>query len=210
MQVETMRQPKELRRREPDGRVRTCVGCRSGIARDDEDASFRVVLGSARADGLREVAVDLAGGSFGRGAHVHASRACIDKACAAGLSRAFRCGVAAEPGAVARDVALAADRRVQGLLLGARRAGLLSFGEDARRAIEAGAPLVIVARDAGQSALGGPVGAAIAGGRALAWETKEELGRLFGRELVAIVAVRHEVVARRIRGAARLAEAVTG
>jgi predicted RNA-binding protein YlxR (DUF448 family) len=202
-----MRDDKQGERRESS---RTCAGCRARITGDEIQSAFRVVLGLADPEGRHEVAVDLAGGSFGRGAHVHATPACIAKACAGGFARAFRRSVVAAPEGLAREVARSADRRVEGLLLGARRAGWLAFGEEARRAVEGKVPLVVVARDAGASALGGPFRDAVADGRVVAWKTKVELGHLFARELVAVVAVRHEAVAREIRHAIRLAENVGG
>jgi predicted RNA-binding protein YlxR (DUF448 family) len=203
--TETMRDDREQPRRENS---RTCVGCRARITGADLERSVRVVLGLAGPDGRHEVAVDLAGGSFGRGAHIHATSLCIAKACAGGFSHAFKCKVGADAAEVARTVVAASGRRIEGLLLGARRAGLLAFGEDAKQAVAGGAPLVLAARDAGESALGGPLRQAVADGRVLAWRTKEELGRLFSREVVAIVAVRHAAVAREIRSAATLAESV--
>ncbi len=191
----------------PRDHVRTCVGCRVRIGAD-EASSFGVVLGLADPSGRHELAVDLAGGSFGRGAHVHANAACLAKACAGGFSHAFRSKISSDEAAVRASVALASKRRIEGLLLGARRAGLLTFGEDARRAVSEGARLIVVARDAGASALGGPLRDAVAEGRVVAWGTKVELGLIFSREVVAIVAVRHESVAREIRRAARLAESV--
>ena len=207
MEVETMRDDKAVERRETS---RTCAGCRARITREDMESSFRVVLGLADPEGRHEVVVDLAGGSFGRGAHVHATSACVAKACAGGFSHAFRRPVGANVERVAVALVAAADRRVEGLLLGARRAGLLAFGEEAKRAAEGNVPLVIVAKDAGGSALGGSFRQAVADGRVVAWRTKAELGRLFSREVVAVVAVRHEAVAREIRSALRLAEGVGG
>jgi predicted RNA-binding protein YlxR (DUF448 family) len=176
---------------------RTCVGCHARIERVDGEGrdAFRVVL----AEG--SVAVDLAGSSFGRGAHVHASEACVAKACAGGFSKAFRCKVVADPEKLTEDVAAAGARRIEGLLLGARRAGHLAFGEEARGFSADETPLFIVARDAGPSALGGSLRQAVADGRVLPFGTKETLGKLFSRELVALVAVRHESVAREIRKA---------
>jgi predicted RNA-binding protein YlxR (DUF448 family) len=201
-----MRETQPRARREPS---RTCVGCHAPLVRGsaDEVPSFRLVLGLAEGvgDGARhEVGVDLAGSSFGRGAHVHASAACIAKACGGGLSKAFRRQVTADAEALARDVALAADRRIEGLLLNARRRGLLAFGEEARSTSDA--PLVVVACDAGGTALGGPLRQAVAEGRVLVWRSKAELGALFSRELVALVAVNNASVAREIRRAKTLAE----
>jgi predicted RNA-binding protein YlxR (DUF448 family) len=192
---------------------RTCVGCH---ARIDTDApananlgdAFRVVLGLVTEAQKHEVAVDLAGSSFGRGAHVHATAGCLAKACAGGFSKAFRRQVSAEPAKLVAEVARVAHQRIEGLLLGARRAGHLAFGEEAKGHSAEDTPLFLVARDAGGSALGGPLRHAVAEGRVLVWGTKESLGNLFSRELVALVAVRHESVAREIRKTSRLPESL--
>jgi predicted RNA-binding protein YlxR (DUF448 family) len=190
-------------RSEGEKPVRTCVGCHARFDAAERDGAIRVVLGLEER-GAHPVLVDLAGGSFGRGAHVHASSACLAKACAGGFSKAFRCAVKADATELARDIEKAASRRIEGLLLGARRAGFLAFGEDAKGHAADGTPLFLLATDAGPSASGGPIRQAIAEGRVLPWGTKESLGKLFSRELVAVVAVRHESVAREIRKASNL------
>jgi predicted RNA-binding protein YlxR (DUF448 family) len=215
MEATTMRQETNFRvRREPS---RTCAGCRTRIwlgkaagadsGRADREGSFRVVLGLSEG-GRHDVVVDIAGRSFGRGAHVHAQPACLAKACAGGFSRAFRRQVVIDAARLGRDVSAAADRRIEGLLLGARRAGLLEFGENAKGAEAANTPLFVVARDAGSSVLRGPLRQAVAEGRILGWRTQEALGALFSRQLVAIVAVRHAGVAREIRRACSLSESL--
>ena len=143
-----MSHPQPERRRAVS--TRTCVGCR---AHDDACATVRMVV----AEG--EVAFDLAGGAFGRGAHVHPRVDCLVRA-PRGLARAF-------PGALReRDVTAhelgsrlvaACDRRMAGLLLAARRIGALAVGADAaegawRRAAKATNLLLIVAVDAGNVA----------------------------------------------------------
>jgi predicted RNA-binding protein YlxR (DUF448 family) len=198
-------------------RSRTCVGCQEAVVRTEQDSMLRVVLGprlspqapgsSERGGGKYGVAVDVAASAFGRGAHVHAKRSCLAKACRGGFSRAFRCEVVADAKVLECDLETSLDRRIEGLLLGARRAGLLAFGEDAREAVQNGAPLVIVATDAGGSA-GRAVAHAVTEGRAMAWRTKVALGALFARSEVALVAVRHEAVANEIRRARSLAVSV--
>jgi predicted RNA-binding protein YlxR (DUF448 family) len=169
--------------------------------------SPRVASSNERAASRYGIAVDVAGSAFGRGAHVHANPGCLAKACRGGFSRAFRCEVVADAAMLAGDVAANMDRRIEGLLLGARRAGMLAFGEDAREAVQNGAPLVLVARDAGGSA-GRSVAQAMTEGRAMAWRTKAALGVLFARSEVALVAIRHEGVANEIRRARSLADSV--
>jgi hypothetical protein len=214
MENETRQEPTGASKRE---RSRTCVGCQARVVVGDHDSMLRVVLGprvssngpssNTREAGKYGVAADVAGSAFGRGAHVHANPACLAKACRGGFSRAFRCEVVADAAVLARDVATSIDRRVEGLLLGARRAGMLAFGEDAREAVQKGAPLALVACDAGASA-GRAVAQAVTEGRAVAWRTKATLGALFARGEVALIAVRHEAVANEIRRARSLADSV--
>jgi predicted RNA-binding protein YlxR (DUF448 family) len=186
---------------------RTCVGCHARIDAAERDGTVRFVCDPTEG----RVVVDLAGGSFGRGAHVHATRACLVKACSGGgFSKAFRCQVKADAGELAGEIQRAATRRIEGLLVGARRAGHLAFGEEAKGHGAGETPLFILATDAGPSASGGPLREAIAEGRVLPFGTKESLGHLFSRELVAVVAVRHESVAREIRKTSSLTESVGG
>jgi len=184
--------------------TRTCVGCGS---RDDAGEMVRLVV----ADG--EVAFDLAGGAFGRGAHVHARTACLAKA-PRGLSRAFRC----EVGISAKDLGLrlvaACDRRTGGLLLAARRQRAVAIGTDASLdALRGGAPLAIVALDAGAVVSSTEVARAVAEGCAVAWNTKNELGALLGAQSIAICAIRHEAIAtelKKVRAAAVAGASATG
>ncbi|HEX7600355.1 MAG TPA: DUF448 domain-containing protein [Polyangiaceae bacterium] len=179
---------------------RTCVGCGEKAA---ADAFVRLVLAP---DGA-SVAMDVSGSSFGRGAHVHPSEACLALACKGGLSRAFRTSVVAKASDLRRELVLALDRRAQGLLVGARRAGYLVFGADGVcEALAKGAPLAVVARDAAAAADRNEVRRAIADGRAVAFMTKESLGSLFGREEVAVLAVTHAGIAKTLSSCIRTAD----
>ena len=106
------------------------------------------------------------------------------------------------------------DRRLGGLLLAARRSRGLAIGADAAvEALAQGAPLAVVAVDAGSIAATAEVERAIAAGRAIAWSTKGDLGGLLGERSVAICAVRHEGIAdemKRVRAAANAGAAVAG
>ncbi len=196
------------RKRSP---TRTCVGC--GL-RDDASALVRLVV----SDG--EVAFDLAGGSFGRGAHGHARPECIAKA-PRGLARAFRAGVRLDAAELGRRLVSACDRRMQGLLLAAHRLRALAIGADrvggALRANRDGTDtgtLAVVAVDAGTVASSGNrvLAEAIAAGHAIAWSTKGELGGLLGEKAVAVCAVRHAGIAaelKRMRAAADAGVEVT-
>jgi predicted RNA-binding protein YlxR (DUF448 family) len=176
--------------------TRTCVGC--GL-RDDAAALLRLVVAED------EVAFDLAGGAFGRGAHLHARPACIGKA-PRGLARAFRGPVNLDVGVLAGRLGEACDRRMAGLLLAAHRSRALAIGADAAlSALEEGAPLAVVAVDAGTVATTVEVVRCVAAGRAIAWSTRSELGALFGERAVAICAVRHAGIGaelKRMRAAA--------
>ncbi len=171
---------------------RTCVGCGKHAA---ANALVRLVLSPSS-----EVVVDAAGGAFGRGAHVHAARACVEKACKGGLSRAFKKDVKADAKELAASIRDAFERRAVGLILGARRAGHLSIGGNE---VTASAPFVVVAADAGSIAE--KFERAIADGRAAVFGTKAGLGKMFGSGETAVFAVNHEGVARALQEALAIA-----
>jgi ribosomal protein L7Ae-like RNA K-turn-binding protein len=106
-----------------------------------------------------------------------------------------------EAAAVGAELVLAADRRIQGLLSGARRAGQLAIGGDlvTGALAEGRAQLVVVARDAAAAARLASVDRAIAEGRAVVFADKAGLGQLCSStkepKEVAVVAVLHAGVA---------------
>jgi len=170
---------------------RTCVGCGK---RAESRALVRLVLAPDDA-----VVVDAAGGGFGRGAHVHSSRACLAKA-KGGLSRAFKRDVQTDAQSLEAAIRDAFERRAAGILLGARGAGHLALGADAARdAMNEGAPLVVLASDAGS--VSKSFERAIAQGRAASFGTKASLGELFKTGETAVFAVRHAGVARALQDA---------
>jgi len=186
--VETSTQRAKSERRAPE---RTCVGC--GL-HDDASAMLRLVVADD------EIAFDLAGGAFGRGAHVHARPDCLAKA-PRGVARSFKRDPKVGPRELAERLVAACDRRMTGLLLAARRTGAVVWGADATLdAIRAGAPLAIVAVDAASVAQTAEVRGAVAEGRAIAWKTKDELGSVLGQPAVAVCAIRHEGIAGELRG----------
>jgi hypothetical protein len=185
--VETMQ---ERPRNDERGPERTCVGC---SLRGDVAGMVRVVVADD------EVVFDLAGGRFGRGAHLHARPDCLAGA-PRGLAKAFKRDVKVGPGELAALLSMACDRRLAGLLLAARRTRVLAIGADAAlEAIRRGAPLALVAVDAGSVAETLEVAGAVAEGRAVAWKTKAELGQLLGETAVAVCAVRHEGIAEELK-----------
>jgi hypothetical protein len=184
--------------------TRTCVGCGSP---DDAAEMVRLVVTEEM------VVFDLAGGAFGRGAHVHARPSCLEKA-PRGLSRAFRRDAGLDAKELGLRLVAACDRRMGGLLLAARRLRAVALGTDASLdALRGGAPLAIVAVDAGSVVSSVEVARAVAAGHAVAWSTKSELGALLGAESIAICAVRHGAIAeelKKVRAAAVAGASVTG
>ena len=190
------------------GPTRTCAGCGQ---HDDPAELVRVVLGPRVGEEAALLAVDMAGGSVGRGAHVHARPECLTKAAKGGFSRSFKCRIDAKASDLAFQISEGCDRRIAGLLLGARRAQLVAVGADASSdALAKGASCLVVAGDAGSVVERGPMAFAVAEGRAVAWKDKARLGALFGRDEVAVCAITHESVADQLLRARRMADAVSG
>lgn len=174
---------------------RTCVGCRA-VAEPRE--LVRLVLGP---DG--EVVVDLAGGSFGRGAWVHPNVRCIEKAVPAGLSRGLHDSVRTTSAQIVERLAQAAARRVQGLLIGARRARKLEAGATVVEecVLNRRAELVLVATDARASAELPWLAPLVGSGRAIAFGEKALFGTWFARRDTALVAVTDAGIARELKEA---------
>ncbi len=167
---------------------RTCVGCAKKSA---PTAMVRLVLGPGPD---HDIAVDAAGGAFGRGAWVHPAVDCIERACRGGLSRTFKKEIKLDPKALETSIHDAYERRAFGMLLGARRAGHLAIGADAAaKALDQGAPLVVIAVDAGT--VTSRFERAIAEGRAVSFGTKVGFGEMFGSGETAVFAVCHVGVA---------------
>lgn len=172
------------------GRTRTCIGCAERVEVDGPDGAdlVRLILGPGG-----EIVVDSGRGGFGRGAHVHARRSCVERAARSGLLRATkgaaRSILSAEDGqdekgealstdSLARAIQHSMDRRIEGLLAAAIRSRQVACGADGvTGACRRGdAWLVVVACDAAAAADLTEVRRAVAEGRAVAWGTKERLG----------------------------------
>jgi hypothetical protein len=111
---------------------------------------------------------------------------------------------------IGRSLVMSCERRMVGLLVAAWRSRSLAIGADAARAaLQGGAPLAIVAVDAGSVRKSLEVEGAIMGGRAIAWKTKSELGALLGGEAVAICAVRNAGIATELQFMRAAADAGT-
>jgi predicted RNA-binding protein YlxR (DUF448 family)/ribosomal protein L7Ae-like RNA K-turn-binding protein len=181
---------------EKPGPRRQCAGC---AKRDFADDLVRVVLDPAPAGST--LAIDLADSRFGRGAHMHASKECAQKALRGGFAKVFKCKVEGTVESLSEQLLVAADRRIEGLLAGARRGKLAISGSDVVRAAyrEGTAALVVVATDAAAAAKLPEIQDAVSQGRAIGWSNKQRLGAIFGRDEVAVCAVLHEGVAEAIR-----------
>jgi predicted RNA-binding protein YlxR (DUF448 family)/ribosomal protein L7Ae-like RNA K-turn-binding protein len=182
-------------------RERTCAGCGKRVSPDE---LVRVVLDPTGDEPT--IVVDVSGSAFGHGAHVHPSRDCVTKACKGGFSKAFKTKVVAEPHVFGEQLVSGTDRRIEGLLMGARRAKHLVVGADAcvEALREGKIALLIVATDAAAAAQLGEVKDAIAQGKAIAWSVKERLGALLARDEVAVCGVVHDKVAAAIGAAYRM------
>lgn len=196
------------------GRVRTCVGCglrvRIQLGQPADEDLVRLVFGPNG-----EIGVDARGGALGRGAHVHARAACLERAARGGLARSTK-GRAQQVGAdvLARAIQEAMDRRIEGFLAAAIRSRQLARGADAvtESCRRGEAEIVVVARDAATAADLGEVRRAIAAGRAVAWGDEQRLGRIVTQDgaEIAVVAISSRSIARALGQAARIADACRG
>ncbi len=200
--VETPQHEKRSETGTPGPR-RQCAGC---AKRDSADALVRVVLGLS--EGTQDpndasVAIDLADSRFGRGAHVHPTAECVTKALRGGFAKVFKTKIEMTIEAFAEQMTIAAERRIEGLLAGARRGKLAISGADVVREAyrEGNAVLVVVAGDAAAATKHPEIQDAIGQGKALVFGNKQRLGALFGRDEVAVCAVLHAGVAKAIGSA---------
>lgn len=179
---------------------RTCAGCGK---RAPAETLVRVVVDPSSG----ELAVDMASSAFGRGAHVHPSPDCVAKAFKGGFSRSFKTSVKGTPESFVEQLVANANRRIEGLLGGARRGGHAVFGADkVAEELRAGrAKLVVVARDAAAAAQITEVRDAIGKGLAIAWGDKKKLGLIFSKEDVAVCAVLQDKVGAAIAATHRMA-----
>jgi predicted RNA-binding protein YlxR (DUF448 family) len=182
-----------------------------------------------------EIAVDAAGGGFGRGAHVHARVACLQQAAVRGLLRATKghadsVSVAAKEGgavvhseaapfsaaALAQAIEAAMTRRISGLLATAARTHKARLGSDsASTAWRSGdAALLLVATDAAAAAELTSVREAVAAGAAVAWGTKKTLAAALFRpektEGIAVAAITDTRIAAAVRDAVEKTMGVRG
>lgn len=181
---------------------RTCIGC--GEHRDPAEL-VRIVLGPEG-----DVAIDLAGKAFGRGAWIHASPRCLENGARRGLSRSFRATVRATPEVLAAAIVQAAERRITGLLVAALRSKQAVLGADAvtEKAALGEVELVVIAHDAAAAAGLPVVMRAVLEGRAIAWGTKSQLGALAGRAEVAVLGIQSAKLAEAMRATMAMSSSV--
>jgi ribosomal protein L7Ae-like RNA K-turn-binding protein len=153
-----------------------------------------------------DLLVDPKGGSFGRGAWLHARPDCVRKGVPGGVARTLRASVHATPEVVSERLRVAGRRRLEGLLSAAMGAKKLAVGSGAveEAAGRGEVRLVLVASDARAAATSNAVLALIEKGRGLPLLTKTELGALFGRAEVGVAAVLDEGLAVSLREAVEL------
>lgn len=225
--------------RAPRGRTRTCMGCGEHVPFDSARSPLRGHPATAAAADLvrfvlgpeGEIAVDARGGAFGRGAHVHARPACLERAAKGGLARSTKgkaLGVLSEDGtrhplhagSLARAIQEAMERRIEGLFAAAARSRQLAVhdGESSPEAREA--ELLVVACDAAAAAERAEVRRAVSEGRAVAWGDVPRLGRMvrLGKARaedqdgagVAVVAILSRPIAEALQQAVRIANSCAG
>src|SRR5512132_4208702 len=208
------------------GSVRSCVGCGERVDVAGNHALVRLIISPEG-----EVAVDSRGGGFGRGAHVHPRPECLQKAVDRGLARSAKVKtntLATEAGelvpltreALAAAIHRSTDRRIEGLLISAKRSHRLAVGADAVRSAWARgeAQLVLVARDSAAAADLSEVRQAITEGRSVAWGDKVRLAALVHgparteahRVGVGVIAVSSRTIAAALLEAVHAADGVTG
>lgn len=181
---------------------RTCAGCR---ARDDRDALARFVLGP---DG--RLVADASRKLPGRGVSVHPRRSCIEAAARrGGFARALRTSVQVDADTLVDQLSAQYHRRIEGLLLAASRKRALVLGTEAVRGeLRRDAPdMLLVAADAAGRREELERTAQRLGDKCLVYGTKAELGRLFGRDEVGVLAIEDRGIAGEI---ARAAACISG
>lgn len=185
---------------------RTCAGCRQ---RDARSALLRFAV----TRGAPELVPDPRRRLPGRGVSVHPSRDCVRLAVErGGFARALGTKPAVGVDSLCAQAAAQYARRFGGLLLAARRSGALAVGTEAvRRALASAAPpLLLVAEDAAGRRQEIAEQAARLGGHCVVFGTKEELGRLLGRDEVGVLAILDEGLAREVAATAARATELAG
>lgn len=199
---------------ENEGRTtseRTCAGCRRSDAREAL-LRFAVCVRAGEA-GEPQLLADPRRRLPGRGVSVHPSRECVRRAVErGGFARALGAKLTIGADALCEQAAAQYARRLDGLLLAARRSGALLVGTDVvRRALAEGSvALLLVAEDAAGRREEVLEQAARLGGRCAVYGSKEALGRLMGRAEVGVMAVLEAGLAEEVAATAARATELAG
>lgn len=183
--------------------TRSCVGCRQT---EERESLLRFVL----AGDPPTLVPDVRRRGQSRGASVHPRMRCLRAALANGaLRRALGDNATGEASELAGFASAQYERRAQGLLLAAQRTRRVAMGEAAvRESInDRSACLLVVAKDAEGSREGLQHAAERLGRSCLVFGTKDSLGKLFGRNMLGVLAVLDAKIADELRS---VVEAATG
>lgn len=181
-----------------------CVGCRQ---KDERGALLRFVV----AGDPPQVVPDVSRRSNGRGASVHPLRRCLDAAVRNGaLRRALKVEIETDADALAAWAHGQYGRRLAGLLTAAHRGGRAVVGTERVRDAIAGrrAVLLVVAGDAAENRDELMRSVERLGGQCLVYGDRASLGKLFGREMVAVLAITDRELAEEVKSAAECAAAM--
>jgi predicted RNA-binding protein YlxR (DUF448 family)/ribosomal protein L7Ae-like RNA K-turn-binding protein len=178
--------------------TRTCASC-------GEEASPEQLVRFVRSDDA-QVYPDLKGSLPGRGAWLHPRPECLKKIGPA-LAKSFKARIDTTSSEAISRLASAGRVRVRHLLGAGRRERLVAEGSElTEEAWNLGqAALVLVAEDARSAADLTAVRQAVARGQARVFSTKSDLGRIFGRPELGVLAVLDERLAQALFGAIALA-----
>ncbi|MDB4977561.1 MAG: putative nucleic-acid-binding protein [Myxococcaceae bacterium] len=178
---------------------RTCAGCR-------EHAERAALLRYAHVPGHQPVIVpDFFNRLGGRGVWVHPHGGCLKRAVRGGFARSLRGQVELDLADLREQARGQLERRLSGLLLAAQRRRALALGTDATRLAVAAckAHLLLVAKDAAGRRDDIVAFATERSVQVTELSTKEELGRLTGKDSLALLAVLDRQIAREISDSAR-------
>jgi len=179
-----------------------CAGCRERAAKHE---LVRFVV----ADEPPFIAADIGHKLGGRGVSVHPRRSCLAAALRrGGFARAAGRAIPIRERDLARSLVEQYNRRIDGLLLAARRVGQLGVGTDAVRDDIAAerTRLLVVAADAAGRREELTRAAERLGGACVVFGTKDSLGRRLGRAETGVLSVNDRGIAEEIADvAARVA-----
>ena len=163
---------------------RTCVGCRQT---QDPDVLVRLAV----LDHEPFLVPDAKGKLGGRGVWVGPYRACFEQAQRGGFQRALKRSIRLDLDALIGQVEAQEDKRLRGLINGARRGGHLVIGTDAaREALQEGKiEFLWLAEDAAGRSEELETRTRDAGSAVVRFGDKNTLGGLFGRSSLGVVGI---------------------